>query len=90
MLREQLGVQDNSKLNLLLPKCMGKVIKNPSFRTQYERNSQVFEWLTYIIKEIKDIIICFEILPESPIIKTLKNLLLEIITMYPQTSSVFS
>jgi hypothetical protein len=52
MMKQQLKTNTYIKLNLLLPKCIGKVIKNPIFRSQYERqrNGEGNECIKYIIK----------------------------------------
>ena len=52
MMKQQLKTGGNIKLSLLLPKCIGKVIKNPIFKSQYERRSENSECLEYISKEL--------------------------------------
>lgn len=37
MIKQQLRTNGNVKLSLLLPKCIGKVIRNPVFTSQYMR-----------------------------------------------------
>lgn len=56
LMRDQLKSQDGSKLNLLLPKCIAKVIKNPSFRSQAQRSPDAIEVISFIVREVIDII----------------------------------
>ncbi len=56
MMKQQLKNGGNAKLSLLLPKCIGKVIKNPLFKSQYERREENAECLDYIAKELVEIL----------------------------------
>jgi hypothetical protein len=38
LMKNELKVNGNAKLTLLLPKCIGKVIKNPIFKSQNQKN----------------------------------------------------
>jgi hypothetical protein len=41
LMKQELKNNGNTKLTLLLPKCIGKVIKNPIFKTQNENTKNV-------------------------------------------------
>ena len=85
LMRDQFKSKDGSKLNLLLPKCISKVIKNPSFKLQAERTAEAYQLLAFVVKEMADIIATFEISLETSVMKTIKNLLAEILVMFPSS-----
>lgn len=75
IMKQELRRNGNIKLLLLLPKCMGKVVKNPIFTSQYLRQPHNHDTLMYIITELASLISTFDIGEDTSIMRTIKNLL---------------
>lgn len=56
MMKKQFKLQDHHKLTLLLPKCVLKVIKNPSFKMQVDRNSISQECISFVVMETLEVV----------------------------------
>lgn len=81
--REQIIAGIYTKLNLLLPKCMGKVLKAHTFKLQVEhRNPEYLDILRYTVDQIINIFMEFNVCSENPIMKTMKGLLNDMLTLY--------
>jgi hypothetical protein len=66
LLQEQLKLNANTKIQHLIYKCIGKVVKFPKFEEKWKEN------ILYIINETNTIFNFYDIKIDHPLIRTIK------------------